>query len=193
MGTKLKDLVVRTPTSVKELTGKTLAVDTYNILFQFLATIRAPDGSLFTDTKGNVTSHLIGLFNRTTTLMMNGIKLVFILDGEPPLLKHEEIMARKEAKAKAQEKYKEAAEKKDLDQMKKYAARTSVLTTHMITDAKAILNALGLPIIQAPSEGEAQAAHIVKKGDAWAVASQDYNRLQRRRERNRTKESTESR
>ena len=34
-----------------------------------------------------------------------------------------------------------------------------------------------MPVIQAPSEGEAQAAHIVGKGDAYAVVSQDFDSL----------------
>ena len=57
--------------------------------------------------------------------------------------------------------------------MKKYASRTTRLTKEHITESMELLKAFGVPVIQAPSEGEAQAAHIVKKGDAYAVGSQD--------------------
>ena len=61
--------------------------------------------------------------------------------------------------------------------MKKFSARTSVLSKEMIEDAKSLIQALGLPIIQAPSEGEAQTAYMVKKGVSYASVSQDYDNL----------------
>jgi len=177
MGVNLKELVPRREISFEELSGKVLAVDAYNILYQFLTTIRTPTGELFKDSKGRVTSHLIGLFSRTTNFLKHGLKPVFVFDGKMPDLKHKEIMRRKKIKAEAAEKYKEAAIAEDIEAMKKYAARTALLTKDMVKDAKELLTLLGVPVIQAPSEGEAQAAHIVKKKDAWAVVSQDYDSL----------------
>ncbi len=84
MGLKFKDIVKREEISTKDLNGKILAVDSMNLLYQFLTTIRGIDGSVLTDKHGNVTSHLIGLFNRTTSLMEQGLKLVSIFDGKPP-------------------------------------------------------------------------------------------------------------
>lgn len=177
MGVNLRQLISRKQIELSDLSGKTLAVDSFNIIFQFLTTIRSPDGQLFTDSKGNVTSHLLGLFSRTTHLMKLGIKLAFVFDGEPPELKRHEIQRRAEVKKEAHELYKEAAKKEDLELMKKYAARTAKLTDNMIDDAKKLLTLLGQPVIQAPSEGEAQAAQLVKEKLAWGVASQDYDSL----------------
>ncbi len=177
MGLQFKDLVVKKEISLSDLRGKILAVDSYNLLYQFLTTIRAPDGSAFTDSKGRVTSHLIGLFSRTTALMEAGIKLVFVFDGKPPAIKQKTWEKRAAAKQEAAVKFKEAEEAGELAEMKKFASRTSVLTREMREDAQKIITALGLPILQAPSEGEAQAAHLVKKGDAYAVVSQDYDNL----------------
>ncbi|MDO8660352.1 MAG: flap structure-specific endonuclease, partial [Candidatus Woesearchaeota archaeon] len=84
MGVNLKDLLIRREIDLEELQGKTLAVDAFNMLFQFLTTIRAPDGNYLTDSKGRVTSHLIGLFNRTTALLQKNIKLIFVFDGLAP-------------------------------------------------------------------------------------------------------------
>ena len=177
MGVNIKDLLVRKEIKVDDLKNKVLVVDTFNVLYQFLTTIRQRDGSLLTDSNNNVTSHLIGLFSRTSSLMQSGLKLAFVFDGEPPELKRTERERRKKQKQEAKIKYDDALEKKDLELMKKYAARTTRLTGDMINEAKELIHALGLPVIQAPSEGEAQAAHIVRNKDAFASISQDYDSL----------------
>ncbi len=177
MGVNFKEIIIKHPTELEKLSGKTLIVDGYNMLYQFLSNIRARDGSLFTDHHGHVTSHLIGLFSRVTNLMQRNIKLAFVFDGEAPKLKHKELAKRAELKQEAQKKYEEALAIEDTAGMQKYAARTSRLTKDMVAQAKEILTALGIPCIQAPSEGEAQAAYMVKQGHGWAVASQDYDSL----------------
>lgn len=177
MGVNFKDISVRHPIKIDELKGKTLIVDGYNMLYQFLTTIRQRDGNPFTDHEGNVTSHLIGLFSRTTNFMNRELKLVFVFDGKVPELKHKELKKRAEIKKQAAKKYEEALESKDIEGMKKYAGRTSKLTKPMVDQAKELLDGLGIPWVQAPSEGEAQAAHMVKRGDGWAVASQDFDSL----------------
>ncbi|HLC89212.1 MAG TPA: flap endonuclease-1 [Candidatus Nanoarchaeia archaeon] len=177
MGLQFKDLVIKKEIAIKDLANKVLAIDSMNLLYQFLTTIRAADGSALTDSKGRVTSHLIGLFNRTTTLMENGLKLVFVFDGRAPEIKQKTWEKRTKIKTEAAKKFKQAQEAEDLAEMRKYASRTVVLDKEMINDAKKIITALGLPIVQAPSEGEAQTAYMVKKGDAYASVSQDYDNL----------------
>ena len=177
MGLQFKDLVVKEEIAIKDLTGKILAVDTMNLLYQFLTTIRSADGSVLTDQHGNPTSHLIGLFSRTTTLMQEGLKLAFIFDGKPPQIKQKTWEKRSQIKQEASLKLKEAQDEGDYDNMKKYASRTAVLTKDMVASSKELLTALGCPIIEAPSEGEAQAAHLVKAGSAYACVSQDYDTL----------------
>ena len=177
MGLQFKDLVVKKEIAIKDLKGKILAVDSMNLLYQFLTTIRSADGSALTDSKGRVTSHLIGLFNRTTSLMESGLKLVFVFDGQAPEIKKRTWEKRTKVKQEAAKKLKEAEAAGDLVGMKKFAARTVILNKEMIADAKKIITALGLPIVQAPSEGEAQTAYMVKKGDAYASISQDYDNL----------------
>ncbi len=177
MGLQLKDLVIKKEISLSDLKGKVLAVDAYNNLYQYLSTIRGPDGTVFTDKHGRVTSHLIGLFNRTTSLMEQGLKLAFVFDGKAPEIKLKTWEKRSAVKAEALLKLKEAEKEGDVEAMKRFAARTAILSKEMVEDAQRIIAALGLPIIQAPAEGEAQAAHLVKNGDAYACASQDYDNL----------------
>ena len=177
MGVNLRDLLVRKEVSFKELSGKVLAVDGFNMLYQFLTTIRTVDGTPLMDSHGCITSHLIGLFSRTTSFMEKGLRPVFVFDGRKPELKMKELARRHEVKEEARVKYKIAVQQKDIEAMKKYAGRFSYLSPEMVEQAKELIRLLGLPIVQAPSEGEAQAAHIVKKGDAWAVVSQDFDSL----------------
>ncbi|PIN86542.1 flap endonuclease-1 [Candidatus Woesearchaeota archaeon CG10_big_fil_rev_8_21_14_0_10_44_13] len=175
MGTKLKEITLKKEISIEDMAGKRLVVDSYNVMYQFLTTIRMKDGSLLTDSKGNVTSHLTGLFSRSMNLMQRGVKLAFVFDGKAPLLKERERQRRRSIKEEAAKEYEKAKEEEDVEAMKKYAARTSRLTPEMVEDAKKLIKAMGMPVIQAPSEGEAQAAHIVRQGHAYAEISQDFD------------------
>ena len=177
MGVNLRDLLAREIIGFDDLKGKIVAVDSFNMLYQFITTIRTPDGKPLTDSRGNVTSHLIGLFSRTSKFLSKGIKPVFVFDGEKPELKAAELEKRKKLKIEAKMKYREALSKEDVEAMRKYGGRFAFLNEEMVEQAKELIEALGLPVVQAPSEGEAQAAHIVKQGRAWAVVSQDFDSL----------------
>ncbi|MBI2142312.1 flap structure-specific endonuclease, partial [Candidatus Woesearchaeota archaeon] len=96
---------------------------------------------------------------------------------KPPELKHKEIEKRKAVKEEAEAEYTKALKKGDTELMRKYAGRFSRLTGDMISDAKKLLEALGIPYVDAPSEAEAQAAHMAKRGTGFAVASQDADSL----------------
>lgn len=177
MGVKIFDLAQGKEIGLVDLANKKIAIDAYNQLYQFLTTIRQKDGTLLMDSQGNVTSHLSGLFFRSTNLMQKGIKLAFVFDGEAPKLKESERERRSEFKKQAHKKYEEAKQKEDVEEMRKHAARTTKLTSDLVDEAKELIKALGLPVIQAPSEGEAQAAYITTKDDVFAVASQDADCL----------------
>ncbi len=177
MGVNLKDIVDARQIGFAELSGTVMAVDAMNSLYQFLASIRQPDGTPLTDSKGAVTSHLSGLLYRTTNLLRFGIKPVYVFDGEPPELKKKTIQARRDAKEEAQKKWEQAKSEGRTEDAMKYGKRTSKLTRDMVGEAKKLLSYMGVPWVQAPSEGEAQCAHMALRNDAWAVASTDYDGL----------------
>ncbi|MCX8193892.1 MAG: flap endonuclease-1 [Candidatus Pacearchaeota archaeon] len=177
MGLQIGELIPKKEIRLEDLKGKVIAVDAFNALYQFLANIRQPDGTPLMDSKGRVTSHLSGLFYRTTNLMTKGLKPVYVFDGKPHELKAVTVSERAARKEEAEEKYKKAKAEGEEEEMFKWAKQTTKLTEEMIIEAKELLRVLGLPVIQAPSEGEAQCAFLVKKGDAYAVASQDYDSL----------------
>ena len=101
MGIKLSALVEPTQISIEDLKGKKVAVDAFNWIFQFLTTIRGYDGEPLKDSQGRITSHLSGLFYRNINLIENGVKLIYVFDGEPPDFKRKEIERRKEVRANA--------------------------------------------------------------------------------------------
>ncbi len=180
MGVNIREIIP--PEAIKEikldeLKFKVIAIDGYNALYQFLTAIRQPDGTPLMDSKGRVTSHLSGLFYRTINLLEHGIKPVYVFDGKPPEIKYMEIERRKKIKSDAARKYEEALSRGDLEAAKRYAQMSSKLTEDMVNEAKKLLDAMGIPFVQAPAEGEAQAAYMAKRGDAWAAASQDYDSL----------------
>ncbi|RLE70542.1 MAG: flap endonuclease-1 [Thermoprotei archaeon] len=177
MGVNLKPIIVKRDISFNEIKGRRIAIDAYNALYQFLATIRQIDGKPLMDSQGNVTSHLNGLLYRTVNLLEKDIRPVYVFDGKPPELKKAEILRRMKQKSEAIIKYEEALKRGDLEEARIYAQQTSKLTTYMVDEAKKLLTYLGVPWVQAPSEGEAQAAYMVVKGDVWASASQDYDSL----------------
>lgn len=177
MGLQISEIVPKWEISLLDLKGKTIAVDAFNTLYQFLTTIRQPDGTPLMDKHGNITSHLSGLFYRSTHLMKLGIKLVFVFDGIPPEQKLRIHEARKTTKAEAEKKYSEAIARGEEEEAGRYAGRFATLTSEMVEEAKELLDALGIPHVQAPGEGEAQAAFMAKQKGVWAAASQDYDSL----------------
>ena len=177
LGVNLRDLVPKTVIDLKNLGGKSIAIDAYNALYQFLAIIRQPDGTPLRDSAGKVTSHLSGLFYRTANIVEMGIKPVYVFDGTPPALKEVEIKRRARTKKEAQVHYKRAFKEGKIEKARMYAQATSRLEDYMAADSKRLLTQMGIPWIQAPSEGEAQAAHIARKGDTDYCGSQDYDSL----------------
>ena len=177
MGLPLRELVERTEIPWERLAGRTLAVDGYNALYQFLATIRQRDGHLFTDPEGHVTSHLMGLLYRTSSLLEAGVRPVWVFDGTPPALKSGTLAGRFRAKERAEGEWQAALAEGDLERARRKAAATSRLTREMVAEARDVLDALGVPHVQAPSEGEAQAAIMAARGQVWATASEDYDSL----------------
>lgn len=177
MGLDLKPLVKSSPIMISELSGKVIAIDAYNTIYQFLATIRGITGELLTNNNGEVTSHLSGLFYRNVNLLAEDIKLIYIFDGKPSPLKSKEIDRRRQVKQDALNKYQEAITAGRFEDARKYGQATSVLTDKMVEESKMILALLGIPYIQAPSEGEAAAAQLTQSNIAFACASQDYDSL----------------
>lgn len=178
MGLQIGDIIPKKEIELSALKGKTLAVDAFNVIYQFLSTIRQPDGTPLMDSKQRITSHLSGLFYRNLSLLHEGIKLIYVFDGKPPALKGVTHELRAEVKKEAAENYARAAQEEDVEAMGKYARQIVHLDKEKIQESKELLHAMGIAVVQAPGEGEAQASYITKHEDnVYAIASQDYDCL----------------
>ncbi|MBN1941006.1 MAG: flap endonuclease-1 [Candidatus Diapherotrites archaeon] len=177
MGTQISDILEKQEIELSFLNGRKIGVDSYNILYQFLSIIRGSDGTPLMDSKGRITSHLTGLFYRTLNLLDAGALPVFVFDGKPNKLKRETTEERNRIRTTAAEKFKTAKEKGDVESARKYAMQSSKLTKEMVEQAKTLLQYMGLPVVQAPSEGEAQIAQMVDKNELFGCVSQDFDSL----------------
>lgn len=177
MGVDLGDIIPRKKVQLTDMRNWRIAVDAYNALYQFLAIIRGASGEHLRDSKGRVTSHLSGLFYRNVNLLELNMKLVYVFDGVPPELKTKEIENRRRQRQEARRQYSTALASGDLVSARKYAEASTTLADDMVTDSKRLLDAMGIPSIDAPSEGEAQAAVMAAETKVDAVASQDHDSL----------------
>ncbi len=177
MGLQIGNIVVRKGIEIEDLKGKTLAVDAFNTIYQFLSTIRQPDGTPLMDSKKRITSHLSGLFYRNINLMKAGLRLVYVFDGKTPRLKAGTHEKRQEVKDEAFEKYEKAKQEENIEEMGKYAKQLATLDEEKIEESKKLLEAMGIAVIQAPGEGEAEASYLASNKQAYGVASQDYDSL----------------
>ncbi len=177
MGVQLGDLVTPREVGFEELAGKRIAIDAFNTLYQFLSIIRQPTGEPLRDSSGRITSHLSGLLYRNANLIELGILPVYIFDGEPPELKHRVIKERNQLRERAREEWERALKEERYDEAWSKAVQSAKLSEDMLSDARRLLSLLGIPYVDAPAEGEAQAAHMARKGDVFATGSQDYDSL----------------
>jgi flap endonuclease-1 len=177
MGVAITELLEGEVIQFKDLHGKVLAIDAYNMLYQFLIVLRGPDGGPLMNSKGQITSHLQGLLSRNIQFLKLGIKPIYVFDGKASPLKKEERERRKNLKAIAEKEYLIAKERNDFELMRKHASRMAVVSDDILESSKKLLTLLGIPYVQAVSDGEAQAAYMVERGDADFVVSEDTDAL----------------
>src|SRR5712691_2285061 len=174
----LTPILKRGQTTLRALKGTSFAIDASIEIHQFLALIRKKDGTLFTDPQGRVTSHLIGLFTRTSRLIADfDMKPAFVFDGRPNPLKRRTIDMRREATEKAEIEYSDAVSKKDYAKAWSKAVMTGRVTGSVLDDSKRLLTLMGIPWLEALEDAEAQASYMAARGDVWAVGSKDYDCL----------------
>jgi flap endonuclease-1 len=177
LGVKLGGLVEAKKIAIEDLTGRKIAFDGHNILYQFLAIIRSRQGEPLRDREGRVTSHLSGLIYRNSNLMEAGVRVAYVFDGKPHQFKKKVVRARTQVRREARVKYEEAMREGRVEEARRYAQQAATVNTDIIADAKRLLTLMGVPWVQAPGEGEAQSSHMAMKGEVWGAASQDFDSL----------------
>jgi flap endonuclease-1 len=175
------------PSAIKEisleaLNGRKIAIDASMQIYQFLVAVRSDGGgggpsSSLTNEAGEVTSHLQGMWYRTLRFVEAGIKPVYVFDGKPPTLKGGELAKRKEAKDKAQKDLAAATEAGNVEDMERFSKRTVHMTKDHIADCMKLIRLMGMPVVEAPCEAEAQCAELAKAGLVYGAASEDMDTL----------------
>lgn len=157
----LRKVLPPEPFDVAQLRGRTVAVDADNLVWSFVTALAAsPDFPRAPD--GRPAAHLHGLASRLALYAKWGVRTAWVFDGAQPGLKEATLIARAERI--------EAARAAGDDPQ----AAASV-TEEDLAECRVLLDALGIPWIQAPGEADAQCAHLVQQGHAWAAVTQDWD------------------
>ncbi|KAL5767030.1 hypothetical protein ACOSQ2_013813 [Xanthoceras sorbifolium] len=157
--------------------GRKIAIDASMSIYQFLIVVGRAGTEMLTNEAGEVTSHLQGMFSRTIRLLESGMKPVYVFDGKPPDLKKQELAKRYSKRADATEDLAEAVDAGNKEDIEKFSKRTVKVTKQHNEDCKRLLRLMGVPVVEAPSEAEAQCAALCKSGKVYAVASEDMDSL----------------
>ncbi|KAI4301640.1 hypothetical protein L6164_034899 [Bauhinia variegata] len=177
-----KLLADNAPKSMKEhkfesYFGRKIAIDASMSIYQFLIVVGRSGTDMLKNEAGEVTSHLQGMFTRTIRLLEAGMKPVYVFDGKPPDLKKQELGKRNSKRADASAYLTEAMEAGNKEDIEKFSKRTVKVTKQHNEDCKRLLRLMGVPVVEAPSEAEAQCAALCKSGKVYAVASEDMDSL----------------
>jgi len=176
MGVAISQLIPRREIGLADLAGQTIALDAFNTIYFFLAIVRdRMTGETLKDHKGHVTSHLSGLLYRTSKFLEVGIKPIYVFNGKYPQFKQRTVEKRRALREEAKRKWKEAV--RTGQPALRYAQAATKMDVSIVETAKELLDLMGVPWVQAPSEGEAQCSWMCQQGFVFATASQDLDSL----------------
>lgn len=166
---------------LKSLQGRKLGIDASMQIYQFMIAVRSggpnQSATMLTNAEGETTSHIQGMFNRTIRFLTEGIKPAYIFDGKPPEFKSGELEKRREKRAKAQAELQKATEEGNVEEQEKQSKRLVRAGHKENEDCRRLLELMGVPVIMAPCEAEAQASALCKEGLVYATATEDVSLL----------------
>jgi len=174
----LRDLATIEEVPWDELDPGVVAVDAHNWLYRYLTTtVRFTNESVYTTSAGDEVANLVGIVQGLPKFFEHDLTPVFVFDGGPSELKADEIAERREAREKLEDQLEDAREAGDATEVARLDSATQRLTDVIQETSRGLLERLDVPVVEAPAEGEAQAAHIAKRGDADYVGTEDYDAL----------------
>ncbi|KAF8192169.1 flap endonuclease 1 [Pholiota molesta] len=162
---------------IKTLFGRKVAIDASMSIYQFLIAVRQKDGEMLQNDAGETTSHLMGFFYRTIRIVENGIKPAYVFDGKPPEMKKGVLSKRFEKREEAKADGEEAKETGTAEDLDRFSRRTVKVTREHNEECRRLLRLMGIPVVIAPSEAEAQCAELARGGKVYAAGSEDMDTL----------------
>lgn len=161
-----------------DVEGSVVAVDVHNWLYKYLTTtVQWTSDDVYTTAAGTEVANLVGVVQGLPKFFEHDLTPVFVFDGGPSELKADEIAERREAREKLEDQLEDAREAGDATEVARLDSATQRLTDVIQETSRGLLERLDVPVVEAPAEGEAQAAHIAKRGDADYVGTEDYDAL----------------
>ncbi|WP_255149956.1 flap endonuclease-1 [Halorarius halobius] len=175
----LRQLAVLETVSFDELGGGVVAVDAHNWLYRYLTTtVKFTRDEAYTTASGAEVANLIGVVQGLPKFFEHDLTPVFVFDGGVTDLKDDEVEQRREQRERYEEQLAEAREEgEDAARIAALESRTQRLTDTIQRTTRGLLERLDVPVVEAPAEGEAQAAHMARNGDADYVGTEDYDAL----------------
>jgi len=174
----LRQLAALSEVDWDEVAGSVVAVDAHNWLYRYLTTtVKWTNDEVYTTAAGEEVANLVGIVQGLPKFFDHDLTPVFVFDGGVTDLKDDEVAARREQRERAEERRAEAAERGDAVEAARLEARTQRLTDVILETTRELLARLDVPVVDAPAEGEAQAAYMARRGDADYAGSEDYDTL----------------
>ena len=174
----MRDLAVIEEISFAELSGSVVAIDAHNWLYRYLTTtVKWTSSAVYTTSEGEEVANLVGVVQGLPKFFEHDLTPVFVFDGGVTELKDDEVAERREARERAEAQQQAAEERGDDVAAARLEARTQRLTDVIHETTRGLLERLDVPVVEAPAEGEAQAAHMAIRGDVDYVGSEDYDTL----------------
>jgi flap endonuclease-1 len=174
----LRDLASIEEVPWDEVDPGVVAVDAHNWLYRYLTTtVRFTNESVYTTSAGDEVANLVGIVQGLPKFFEHDLTPVFVFDGGPSELKADEIAERREQREQLEDRLEDAREEGDAAEVARLDSATQRLTDVIQETSRELLELLDVPVVEAPAEGEAQAAHMASRGDADYVGTEDYDAL----------------
>ncbi len=174
----LRELAHLESVSFDSLSGQVVAIDAHNWLYRYLTTtVRFTNSASYTTAEGEEVANLIGILQGVAKLVEGSITPIFVFDGTPSTLKADEIKRRKEARDAREVDLAAARDRGDFTEVARLESQTQRLTDTIQQTSRVLLSHLDIAVVEAPAAGEAQAAHMTKRGLADAAGSEDYDTM----------------
>ena len=175
----LRQLAAIEDVSFDDLDGSVVAIDAHNWLYRYLTTtVKFTGSSAYTTGGGEEVANLIGTVQGLPKFLEHGMTPLFVFDGGTTELKADEVAERREQRERYEDDLETAREEgADAETIATLESRTQRLTETIRTTTRELLELLDVPVIEAPAEGEAQAAHMVRQGSVDYAGTEDYDAL----------------
>ncbi len=174
----LRTLAAIESVELTSIAGSTIAIDAHNWLYRYLTTVvRFTDSTAYTTAAGTEFPNLIGIVQGLPRLLEIDVTPIFVFDGTPSQLKADEIAARRAQRSDREEQLQAARETGDSAEIARLESQTQRLTDPILRSSRELLRALDIPTVDAPADGEAQAAYMAQQPGVNAVGSEDYDAL----------------